>query len=274
MSHLPRSTHACAALSAGIGWLLRPSAGDAIAGRLHQCAIGLRAPESFNVAKALDIPRASNPTTRTFRTWRVINPASIDFVRTGASFSLTNEWPLKIGTTIALTGQYSAVPLATFERMSFAQGHQPCEASGDSDWERCSQATVRSRRASRIGAHSRPMFRSTRRVSVCMRVPLRRRGLRCTAWILQWPKAIGDASLEGASRSPRINATFSYQLNRCVRRGVLIRGSTIKRRTRFHVFCANTLDRRRASRESRVASGKSIPLKQKPKRHIRHHGGE
>ncbi|MGE8510043.1 MAG: hypothetical protein ACN6QU_22165, partial [Paraburkholderia terricola] len=87
-------------------------------------------------------------------------------------------------------------------------------------------------------------------------------------------KAIGDASLEGASRSPRINATFSYQLNRCARRGVLIRGSTIKRRTRFHVFCANALDRRRASRESRVASGKSIPLKQKPKRHIRHHGGE
>jgi hypothetical protein len=183
MSHLPRSTHACAALSAGTGWLALASAGDAIAGRLHQCAIGLRAPESFNVAKAFDIPRASNPTTRTFRTWRVINPASIDFVRTGASFSLTNEWPLKIGTAIALTGQYSAVPLATFEQMSFgaqrfAQGHQPGEASGDSDWERCSQATVRSRRASRIGAHSRPMFRSTRRVSVCMRVPLRGRGLR------------------------------------------------------------------------------------------------
>ena len=268
MSHLPRSTHACAALSAGTGWLALASAG-----RLHQCAIGLRAPESFNVAKALDFRGRRNPTTRTFLTCRVINPASINFVRTGASFSLTNEWPLKIGTAIALTGQYSAVSLATFERMSFgaqrfAQDRQPGEASGDSDWERCSQATVRSRRASRIGAHSRPMFRSTRRVSVCMRVPLRRRGLRrlrsvsgsrtrsTTAWILQWPKAIGDASLEGASRSPRINATFSYQLNRCARRGVLIRGSTIKRRTRFHVFCANALDRRRASRESQVASSK------------------
>jgi hypothetical protein len=212
-------------------------------------------------------------------------------VRTGASFSLTNEWPLKIGTAIALTGQYSAVPLATFEQMSFgaqrfAQDRQPGEASGDSDWERCSQATVRSRRASRIGAHSRPMFRSTRRVLgvhagttspsrlASITLGFRISDAKYYSLDLAVAKAIGDASLEGASRSPRINATFSYQLNRCARRGVLIRGSTIKRRTRFHVFCANAFGRRRASRESRVASGKSIPLKQEPRRHIRHHGGE
>src|SRR6266702_699433 len=94
---------------------------------------------SFNVAKAFDILCASKSGDSNVPGVAVINPASINFVRTGASFSQTNEWPLKIGTAVSLTGQYSAVSLPTSEQISFgaqrfAQGYQPGEASGDSGW--------------------------------------------------------------------------------------------------------------------------------------------
>lgn len=65
---------------------------------------------------------------------------SLTFVRSGASFTQSDEWPLKIGTVVSLTGQYSPDALPTSEQISFgaqrfALGYQPGEVSGDSGRE-------------------------------------------------------------------------------------------------------------------------------------------
>ncbi|WGS51390.1 ShlB/FhaC/HecB family hemolysin secretion/activation protein [Paraburkholderia sp. D15] len=185
---------------------------------------------SVNVAKAFDILGASKAGDSNVPGQPVTNPASITFVRTGASFSQSNEWPMKIGTAVSLTGQYSAVSLPTSEQISFgaqrfAQGYQPGEASGDSGWGAMFE----------INRPFTPGFTYLRtltpyvsfdmaRVYLHAGTPSPSRlssiafGFRISdakyySLDLSVAKAIGDAPVESASRSPRINATFSYQLN-------------------------------------------------------------
>ncbi|WP_434109637.1 ShlB/FhaC/HecB family hemolysin secretion/activation protein [Paraburkholderia caffeinilytica] len=185
---------------------------------------------SITVAKAFDILGASKAGDSNVPGMPVTNPASINFVRTGASFSQTNEWPLKIGTSVSLTGQYSAVSLPTSEQISFgaqrfAQGYQPGEASGDSGWGAIFE----------INRGFTPGFTYLRtftpyisfdmaRVFLHAGTPSPSRlssiafGFRISdakyySLDLSVAKAIGDAPVESPSRSPRINATFSYQLN-------------------------------------------------------------
>ncbi|WP_345813761.1 POTRA domain-containing protein [Paraburkholderia sp. PREW-6R] len=185
---------------------------------------------SINVAKAFDILGASKSGDSNVPAAPVVNPASINFVRTGASFSQTNEWPLKIGTAVSLTGQYSAVSLPTSEQISFgaqrfAQGYQPGEASGDSGWGAMFE----------INRGFAPGFTYLRtltpyisfdmaRVYLHAGTPSPSRlssiafGFRLSdskyySLDLSVAKAIGDAPVESSSRSPRVNATFSYQLN-------------------------------------------------------------
>ncbi|MFM0731373.1 POTRA domain-containing protein [Paraburkholderia sediminicola] len=185
---------------------------------------------SINVAKAFDILGASKAGDSNVPGTTVTNPASINFVRTGASFSQTNEWPLKIGTAVSLTGQYSAVSLPTSEQISFgaqrfAQGYQPGEASGDSGWG----AMFEVNRAFTPGfTYLRTLTPyvsfDMARVYLHAGTPSPSRlssiafGFRISdakyySLDLSVAKAIGDAPVESASRSPRINATFSYQLN-------------------------------------------------------------
>lgn len=185
---------------------------------------------SINVAKAFDILGASKSGDSNVPGQPVNNPASITFVRTGASFSQTNEWPLKIGTTVSVTGQYSPVSLPTSEQISFgaqrfAQGYQPGEASGDSGWGAIFE----------INRAFTPGFTYLRTLTPYVSFDMARVylhagtpspsklssiafGFRISdakyySLDLSVAKAIGDAPVESASRSPRINATFSYQLN-------------------------------------------------------------
>jgi hemolysin activation/secretion protein len=185
---------------------------------------------SINVAKAFDILGASKSGDSNVPGTIVTNPASITFVRTGATFSQTNEWPLKIGTAVSLTGQYSAVSLPTSEQISFgaqrfAQGYQPGEASGDSGWGAMLE----------INRAFAPGFTYLRTLTPYISFDLARVylhagtpspsklssiafGFRISdakyySLDLSVAKPIGDAPVESASRSPRINATFSYQLN-------------------------------------------------------------
>ncbi|PRY00157.1 ShlB/FhaC/HecB family hemolysin secretion/activation protein [Paraburkholderia sp. BL25I1N1] len=185
---------------------------------------------SVNVAKAFDILGASKSGDSNVPGSPVINPASINFVRTGASFSQTNEWPLKIGTAVSLTGQYSGVSLPTSEQISFgaqrfAQGYQPGEASGDSGWG----AILEVNRAftpgftylrtltpyvsfdmARVYLHAgTPSPSKLSSIAFGFRIS----DAKYYSLDLSVAKAIGDAPVESASRSPRINATFSYQLN-------------------------------------------------------------
>ncbi|MFM0200098.1 POTRA domain-containing protein [Paraburkholderia fungorum] len=185
---------------------------------------------SINVAKAFDILGASKSGDSNVPGNIVTNPASITFVRTGATFSQTNEWPLKIGTAVSLTGQYSAVSLPTSEQISFgaqrfAQGYQPGEASGDSGWG----AMLEINRAftpgftylrtltpyisfdmARVYLHAgTPSPSKLSSIAFGFRIS----DAKYYSLDLSVAKPIGDAPVESASRSPRINATFSYQLN-------------------------------------------------------------
>ncbi|MFM0740505.1 POTRA domain-containing protein [Paraburkholderia xenovorans] len=185
---------------------------------------------SFNVAKAFDILGASKGGDSNVPGFVQTNPASINFVRTGASFSQTNEWPLKIGTSVSMTGQYSAVSLPTSEQISFgaqrfALGYQPGEASGDSGWG----ATFEVNRAFTPGFTYLRTF--TPYVSFDMARVYLHAGTPSPSKLssiafgfrisdakyysidLSVAKPVGDAPVESASRSPRVNATFSYQLN-------------------------------------------------------------
>jgi hemolysin activation/secretion protein len=185
---------------------------------------------NLSVSKAFDILGASKSGDSNVAGSVVTNPASINFVKSGASFSQTNEWPMKIGTSVSLTGQYSAVSLPTSEQISFgaqrfAQGYQPGEASGDSGWGAIFE----------INRPFTPGFAYLRtlvpyisfdmaRVYLHAGTPSPSRlssiafGFRISdakyyTLDLSVAKAIGDAPVESPSRSPRINATFSYQLN-------------------------------------------------------------
>lgn len=185
---------------------------------------------SINVAQAFNILGASKSGESNIPGVVETNPVSLNFTRTGASFSQTNEWPLKIGTAIAMTGQYSPDSLPTSEQISFgaqhfAQGYEPGEASGDSGWG----ASFEVNRAftpgftylqsftpyisfdmARVYLHSgTPSPSKLASISFGFRIS----DSKYYSLDLSVAKAVGDAPVESPSRSPRINATFSYQLN-------------------------------------------------------------
>ncbi|RFU47987.1 ShlB/FhaC/HecB family hemolysin secretion/activation protein [Paraburkholderia sp. DHOC27] len=185
---------------------------------------------SVNVAQAFNVLGASKSGDSNIPGVIETNPASITFTRTGASFSQTNQWPLKIGTAIAMTGQYSPDSLPTSEQISFgaqhfAQGYEPGEASGDSGWG----ASVEVNRAfapgftylqtitpyisfdmARVYLHAgTPSPSKLSSISFGFRIS----DAKYYSLDLSVGKAVGDAPVESASRSPRVNATFSYSLN-------------------------------------------------------------
>lgn len=185
---------------------------------------------SLNVAKAFDILGASKSAETNIAGSTQTNPASITFVRTGGTLVQTNQWPYKIGTTVQLTGQYSAVSLPTTEQIAFgaqrfALGYEPGEASGDSGWgmsaEINRQFTVGYAYLKSITPY---IAYDMARVYLHAGTPQPNRlssvgiGVRVSDGQhynldLNVAKAVGDAPIESASRSPRINASFSYQLH-------------------------------------------------------------
>ncbi|MGU7769348.1 ShlB/FhaC/HecB family hemolysin secretion/activation protein [Burkholderia sp. MR1-5-21] len=187
---------------------------------------------SVNVAKAFDILGASKSQIGTLggTTITYADPISLTFVRTGATFTQTNEWPFRIGTSISLTGQYSPDSLPTSEQISFgaqryALGYQPGETSGDSGWGMSLEInrgfspgwtylkTITPYVAydmARVYLHAGTP-QPNRLSSVGLGVRLS--DSRYYNLDLSVAKPVGDAPVESASRSPRINAAFSYQLN-------------------------------------------------------------
>jgi hemolysin activation/secretion protein len=185
---------------------------------------------SINVAQAFNILGASKSGDSNIPGVVETNPVSLNFTRTGASFSQTNEWPLKIGTAIAMTGQYSPDSLPTSEQISFgaqhfAQGYEPGEASGDSGWGASlevnrgftpgftylqSVTPYVSFDVARVYLHSgTPSPSKLSSIAFGFRIS----DSKYYTLDLSVAKAVCDAPVESPSRSPRINATFSYQLN-------------------------------------------------------------
>ncbi|RQS15601.1 ShlB/FhaC/HecB family hemolysin secretion/activation protein [Burkholderia sp. Bp9002] len=187
---------------------------------------------SVNVAKGFDILGASKSQDITVgnTTTSLPSPISLTFVRTGATYTQTNEWPFRIGTSVSLTGQYSPDSLPTSEQISFgaqryALGYQPGETSGDSGWGMSLEVnrafspswtylkTITPYVAydmARVYLHAgTPQPKRLSSVGIGVRLS----DSRYYNLDLSVAKPVGDAPVESASRSPRINAAFSYQLN-------------------------------------------------------------
>ncbi|MEA3093139.1 MAG: hypothetical protein QOJ04_4481 [Caballeronia sp.] len=186
---------------------------------------------SLNVAKAFDVLGASKSVDTNIPGVITTNPASLTFVRTGATVSQTNEWPFRIGTSIAATGQYSANSLPTSEQIAFggqrfALGYQPGEVSGDSGWAASAEinrpfaielafmktftpyVTVDTAHTYLHAAGAKPSRLAS--IGVGFRIS----DAKYYSLDLSLAKPVGDAPVEGnGSRSPRVNATFSYQFN-------------------------------------------------------------
>lgn len=184
---------------------------------------------SLNLARAFNVLGASKAADSNVAGVVQTNPVSLTFVRTGASVSQSNEWPFKIGTTVAATAQFSPDNLPTSEQIAFgaqrfALGYQPGEASGDSGWavslevNRAIPVGMRylqtvtpyvSFDMARVYLHSGPT--SPNKLS-SIAVGFRITDTKHYSLDLSVAKAVADAPIESPSRSPRINATFSYQL--------------------------------------------------------------
>ncbi|WP_322101977.1 ShlB/FhaC/HecB family hemolysin secretion/activation protein [Paraburkholderia sp. J41] len=185
---------------------------------------------SVAIAKAFNILGASKGADTNIAGLTLANPVSLNFVRTNASFSQTNDWPLGFGTAFAVTGQFSAVSLPTSEQIAFgaqrfANGYQPGEASGDSGWG----ASIELNHPFALGhawlqTLTPYVSFDMARVYLHAGTPSPSRlssasiGLRISdgkyySLDLSVAKALADAPVESPSRSPRVNATFSYQLN-------------------------------------------------------------
>ncbi|MEM5436680.1 POTRA domain-containing protein [Paraburkholderia diazotrophica] len=186
---------------------------------------------AFNVAKGFDILGASKSQDITVgaATTALPTPVSLTFVRTGATLTQTDDWPFRIGTSLSLTGQYSADSLPTSEQITFgaqryALGYEAGETAGDSGWA----MSLEINRAFSPGyAYLKTitpyLAYDMARVYLHAGTPSPGRlasvgiGVRLTDsrhynLDLSIAKAVGDAPIESASRSPRVNATFSYQL--------------------------------------------------------------
>ncbi|WP_277185256.1 ShlB/FhaC/HecB family hemolysin secretion/activation protein [Caballeronia sp. BR00000012568055] len=185
---------------------------------------------SVNVAKAFDVLGASKGTDTNIVGYAPVNPVSLTFVRTGATYTQNNDWPFGIGTAVSATGQYSPDTLPTSEQVSFgaqhyAAGYQPGEVSGDSGWGASFEVnrpvvigmtylktftpyvSVDAARVYLHGGTANPKQLSS--VGIGFRVS----DAKHYSLDLSVAKATGDAPVESASRSPRVNATFSYQLD-------------------------------------------------------------
>ncbi|MGI4812241.1 MAG: ShlB/FhaC/HecB family hemolysin secretion/activation protein [Janthinobacterium lividum] len=160
------------------------------------------------------------------------NPAPVDlnFTRFTGAFSQANSWPYQFGTAFNFAAQYSANTLPTPEQTTFGGqrfglGYEPGEAGGDSGWGASFEinrsfainytylttlipyvsydmARVYLHRGTPVPAHL---------ASVALGVRLTDK--RFYTLDLSLGRAVGDAPAENSSRSPRVNAAFSYQLN-------------------------------------------------------------
>ncbi|MBB3259564.1 hemolysin activation/secretion protein [Paraburkholderia bannensis] len=185
---------------------------------------------SIAVAKAFNVLGASKSADTNIPGLTLQNPASLNFVRTNASFSQTNDWPMGFGTAVAVIGQYSPVSLPTSEQISFgaqrfAAGYEPGEASGDSGWA-YSLELNRPLKIGKVWLQTLTPYVSFDMARVYLHagtpspsrlssasIGFRLSDGRYYSVDLSVAKALADAPVESASRSPRFNATFSYQLN-------------------------------------------------------------
>jgi len=185
---------------------------------------------SVSVSKAFDILGASKNVDTNIIGIATDNPTSLTFTKANADYTQADEWPHGFGTVIAMIAQYSPVSLPTSEQISFgaqhfAQGYEPGETSGDSGWAASFELNHAFRPARKWLQTVTPYVSfDVARVYLHAGMPEPARlssasiGFRISDakhynLDLSIAKALADAPIESPSRSPRINATLSYQLN-------------------------------------------------------------
>jgi hemolysin activation/secretion protein len=182
------------------------------------------------IAKGVNVLGASKDGFTNIPDESVTNPIDLNFTRVGGTVSQTNQLPLGLATSVSATGQYSAQSLPTSEQITFgaqryALAYEPGEAAGDSGWA----AAVELNRAFSVNttylkalvpyisyAIARTYLSKSSAAPVrlaSLSVGLRISDSRFYSLDLSVGKAVGDAPIESSSRNPRINATFSYQLD-------------------------------------------------------------
>ncbi|MGI4858608.1 MAG: ShlB/FhaC/HecB family hemolysin secretion/activation protein [Janthinobacterium lividum] len=158
------------------------------------------------------------------------NPVDLNFLRIGASASQTRSLPLGFAAMLSATGQQSRQSLPTSEQITFGGqrfglGYEPGEAAGDSGW---GAALELSRPFSINTAFLKALtpylsYAIARTYLSHSSVPPARlatiaAGMRVSdshyySLDLSVGLPVGDTPVESSSRKPRVNATFSYQLD-------------------------------------------------------------
>jgi hemolysin activation/secretion protein len=185
---------------------------------------------SVSVSKAFDILGASKSVDTNIPGESLDDPTSLTFVKTNASYTQADDWPHGFGTVVAMTAQYSPVSLPTSEEISFgaqhfAQGYEPGETSGDSGWAASFEVNHGFRPGlkwlqtvtpyvsfdvARVYLHAgTPEPQRLSSASIGFRIS----DAKHYNLDLSVAKALADAPIESPSRSPRFNATLSYQLD-------------------------------------------------------------
>jgi hemolysin activation/secretion protein len=188
---------------------------------------GMSRKASLSISKAFDILGASKSGYTNVPGVSEQSSVDLTFLKFGGSFTQSNQWPFGLGTTFAVAGQYSHDALPTSEQITFGGprfglGYQPGETAGDSGWG----ASAELNRAftlgytylqtvqpyvefdtARVYLHSGPTYP---RHLASIALGVRFGDLHHYSLDLAVGKPVGDAPVESASRSPRVNANFSY----------------------------------------------------------------
>lgn len=185
---------------------------------------------SASVSKAFNIFGASKGIDTNIPGTSTDNPTSLTFTKMNASYTQADDWPHGFGTVVSMIGQYSPESLPTSEQIAFgaqrfAQGYEPGEAAGDSGWAASLELNHLFRPGrkwlqtvtpyvsydiARVYLHAgMPQPRRLSSASIGFRIS----DAKHYNLDLSVAKALADAPIESPSRSPRFNATLSYQLN-------------------------------------------------------------
>ena len=185
---------------------------------------------SLTLGKGLDALGASKEGYTNVVGGAVSNPVDLSFFRIGASAMQTNQLPLGFATVVSATGQYSGQSLPTSEQITFggqryALAYQPGEAAGAKgggaslELNRTFSFTIRYLKTW-IPYLSYALARTYLNSPGAVPLDLQSLALgfrvsdgRFYSLDLSVAQPVGDKPSGSHTRSPRVNATFSYQLD-------------------------------------------------------------
>lgn len=186
---------------------------------------------SLGLAKGFDALGANRDTSASLNPGQTI-PGHFDlnFTKVLAQAAQSNDWPLQLGTVAAFTGQYSRATLPSSEQISFGGarfglGYPVGEIAGDSGWGASFEVNRGFAVDTAYLKQLKPyLLYDTAQVHLNQTALQHRQiasvaaGLRLTDnqhynLDLSIARPVGSAPVESGSRSPRVNASFSYQFN-------------------------------------------------------------